>query len=431
MLTIIDLCISLIAITPALVTVRAACIGGGTFGTQLLTSGDCAATDVFPSPRWDDGDSATRFDENLGSATLFSDITSPTDFAGIFISDGSSDVDVFNHGFTQICRCAQQPCSGSALVGDAACASGIAIRKVGGGFICVVLGDGTVPTGTSTTIALTSAQITGVVVDALTPVTYTFGRISFGADSAPDALILADASESLVLWTACGPFVLQTANTYNAAVSSATAGVPTSTAVGDPHLAGAHGIKFDVFGEPGAKYSLLVAPAFEINMQLATRGPELRFMTAMAVLYRGTSFTITPWTATKEKRAELITHFESLGSKISIKNWRITIELCAEHTISIESHHNNTMSYLNFEMQVPGCHDSYGGLLGQTYQCKYAKEKFKWSREHEKAFRIATLSTASGSYSPTGECAHEDEYHGKSMHGGSFSNGTLWMTTMH
>jgi hypothetical protein len=102
----------------------------------------------------------------------------------------------------------------------------------------------------------------------------------------------------------------------------------------DPHLAGAHGIKFDVFGAPGANYSLLVAPAFEVNMQLAKRGPELRFMTAMAVLYRGKSFTITPWTV-KAKRAELIAHFESLGSKVSIKDNRvITIELCAAHTIS-------------------------------------------------------------------------------------------------
>jgi hypothetical protein len=55
---------------------------------------------------------------------------------------------------------------------------------------------------------------------------------------------------------------------------------------GDPHLAGAHGITFDVYGKPAANYSLLVAPAFEVNMQLADRGPEMRFMTSMAVLYK-------------------------------------------------------------------------------------------------------------------------------------------------
>jgi hypothetical protein len=77
-----------------------------------------------------------------------------------------------------------------------------------------------------------------------------------------------------------------------------------SEMIGDPHVAGAHGIKFDVFGAPGANYSMLVAPAFEVNMQLAKRGPKLRFMTAMSVLYRGKSFTITPASASKSKSAD-------------------------------------------------------------------------------------------------------------------------------
>jgi hypothetical protein len=81
-------------------------------------------------------------------------------------------------------------------------------------------------------------------------------------------------------------------------------------------------------------------------------------------------------------------------------------------------------------VRVPGCHNAYGGLLGQTYQCKYAREKFEWSREREEAFRVATLETASGMYSPLATCAHEDEYRGEAIRGGSFSNGTLSMTTM-
>jgi hypothetical protein len=146
-----------------------------------------------------------------------------------------------------------------------------------------------------------------------------------------------------VFFSECGPFIVQDGNrnvdrkrVLGPSASSIGPAVHSSSsvAVGDPHLAGAHGIKFDVFGQPGANYSLLVAPAFEVNMQLAKRGPKLRFMTAMTVLYRGKSFTITPWTI-KAKRAELIKHFESLGSKISIKDDRvITIELCAAHTIS-------------------------------------------------------------------------------------------------
>jgi hypothetical protein len=92
--------------------------------------------------------------------------------------------------------------------------------------------------------------------------------------------------------------------------------------------------------------------------------------------------------------------------------------------------HSGNINFLNFEVRVPGCHNAYGGLLGQTYQCKYASEKFEWSREREEAFRVATLETASGMYSPVATCAHEDEYRGEAIRGGSYSNSTLSMTTM-
>jgi hypothetical protein len=197
-----------------------------------------------------------------------------------------------------------------------------------------------------------------------------------------------------------------------------------ATASGDPHLSGPHGIKLDVYGEPSAIYSLVSTPAFEINMQLADRGPELRFMTSMAVLYQGKSFIITPWTV-KTSSAELIAHFEALGAKVSIdtNDWIITIELCAQHTIEFATRHSGDINFLNLEMRVPGCHDAYGGLLGQTYQCKYAHEKFEWSREREEAFRVATLETPSGSYSATASCATEDEYRGDIVLSGGSQGG--------
>jgi hypothetical protein len=79
----------------------------------------------------------------------------------------------------------------------------------------------------------------------------------------------------------------------------------------------------------------------------------------------------------KGKRAELIAHFEALGAKVNIDTpkWIITIELCAQHTISFATRHSDGINFLNFEMRVPGCHDAYGGLLGQTYQCKYAQRE--------------------------------------------------------
>jgi hypothetical protein len=218
---------------------------------------------------------------------------------------------------------------------------------------------------------------------------------------------------------------------YTWASDSLTVNIGVSgSGSGDPHLVGANGITFDVYGKPAANYSLLVAPAFEVNMQLADRGPEMRFMTSMAVLYQGTSFIITPWTV--KSSAELVAHFEALGAKVNIDepNWIITIELCAGHTIMFATRHSDNINFLNFDMRVPGCHNAYGGLLGQTFQCKYASEKFEWSREREEAFRVATLETASDTYSPVAKCTHQDEYRGEAIRGGSFSNGTLSMTTM-
>jgi hypothetical protein len=277
-----------------------------------------------------------------------------------------------------------------------------------------------------------------VTINGGTMVTYTHGAVAtLERGKTLRALILMQGGAQGVFFSACGPFIVESNQSTRKRVpetkvlSLGTGVLQSAAASGDPHLAGAHGITFDVYGKPAANYSLLVAPAFEVNMQLADRGPEMRFMTSMAVLYQGKSFIIAPWTV-KTNSAELIAHFESLGAKVNIDtpNWIITIELCAHHTIVFATRHSDGINFLNFEVSVPGCHNAYGGLLGQTYQCKYAREKFEWSREREEAFRVATLETASAMYSPRATCAHEDEYRGEAIRGGSFSNGTLSMTTM-
>jgi hypothetical protein len=354
-----------------------------------------------------------------------------------------------SHGFTTGCFCE---------VGDTCQVSNVTASNCDNGYvipthnapICVKFGSGLQLTAESddkpsNNLFFLSGEYLNVTINDGPLIAYQRSGVStLNNGTILRGLVLFDNTtnnEHGVFFSECGPFIVQDGRvqrkrtfvlqensrasaSFQPAAAPTPAPTPPVAASGDPHLSGAHGIKFDVFGAPGANYSLLVAPAFEVNMQLAHRGPELRFMTAMAVLHRGKSFIITPNTA-KAKSAELIAHFGSLGSKVSIEDDRvITIELCAAHTISFEAQHDKTMSYLNFEMHVPGCHDSYGGLLGQTYQCKYAKEPFKWSREHEKVFRVATLKTPSGSYSPIAECAHEDDYRGKPMSADSFSKKT-------
>ena len=52
--------------------------------------------------------------------------------------------------------------------------------------------------------------------------------------------------------------------------------------------------------------------------------------------------------------------------------------------------------YLDVEVTEPHCDDAYGGILGQTYQCKFVLdgEPFVWLPEQEEAFRLeGDLST--------------------------------------
>jgi hypothetical protein len=291
-----------------------------------------------------------------------------------------------------------------------------------------------------TTLVEITDDLLTVTIDG-TEETYSVGAAATSDNGNKLHALVLISNDDGVFFSECGPFIVESDQQPEPARKRAPeieelsfgsgSFVSAATASGDPHLAGANGVTFDVYGKPAANYSLLVAPAFEVNMQLADRGPEMRFMTSMAVLYQGKSFVITPWTV-KTNSADLVAHFEALGAKVNIDtpNWIITIELCAQHTISFATRHSDNINFLNLEVRVPGCHNAYGGLLGQTYQCKYAREKFEWSREREEAFRVATLTTASAMYSPIATCAHEDEYRGEAIRGGSFSNGTLSMTTM-
>jgi hypothetical protein len=352
-----------------------------------------------------------------------------------------------SHGFLTSCQCSVGDTCPVSSTTD--CVEGsYQIARADGEVICVKFGSGSgskVTVGTDNSLGeITDNDLLIVSIDGVSPVTFAAGHAATsGNGNKLHALLLHNAAanpQQAVFFSECGPFLVENADPDIGRkrapdVRFLTGGtgsfVDSVTASGDPHLAGAHGITFDVYGKPAANYSLLVAPAFEVNMQLANRGPEMRFMTSMAVLYKGKSFIITPWTV-KANSAKLIAHFEALGAKVNIDtpNWIITIELCAQHTISFATRHSDNINFLNLEVRVPGCHNAYGGLLGQTYQCKYAREKFEWAREREEAFRVATLETASGMYSPLATCAHEDEYRGEAIRGGSFSNSTLSMTTM-
>ncbi len=149
-------------------------------------------------------------------------------------------------------------------------------------------------------------------------------------------------------------------------------------------------------------------------MQVADRGPKQHFMTRMAVLLRGETIAFGAL-ALQSRKAELVERFAQLGANATVNGWTMTVDLCPSHRLVFTAHSSKAalgaLNFLNFELRVPGCHDSYGGLLGQTYQCRWAQpdETFQWSRDREEQFRVPTLATSSGAYSPTAECVHEGE----------------------
>jgi len=187
-----------------------------------------------------------------------------------------------------------------------------------------------------------------------------------------------------------------------------------SSATGDPHLRGASGTKYDLKGVAGGVYALFVSPVFAVNAQLATTGPEVRFMTKLAVLYRGTVLVFTPWTW--KQPALIAQHFAALNATVRFHgHWAATITFCATHSITLSTMHtlkDTPINYFDVAVRVPGCHDAFGGALGSTYQCQYVQHRktFDWSAEREETFRVANLSAPSGTYSAGADCAHEDEY---------------------
>jgi hypothetical protein len=160
-------------------------------------------------------------------------------------------------------------------------ADSYAIARVDGGVVCVTFGSGSkVTVGDATTLAPIP----------INPLEFTIGNaptstFSHGAAATSEngnklhALLLYDRDSGRgVFYSECGPFIVESdlsdggrkRTPEEAFLTGGTGGfVDSVTASGDPHLAGAHGITFDVYGKPAANYSLLVAPAFEVNMQLA------------------------------------------------------------------------------------------------------------------------------------------------------------------
>lgn len=186
----------------------------------------------------------------------------------------------------------------------------------------------------------------------------------------------------------------------------------------DPHLVGANGVKYEFFGAADANYTLVSTPQYEVTMQLLAHGPKNHFMTRIGVLFRRQTMLIT----TAHFTPALVANFnrqlaEEGGHAMLSGKFKIRLELCPGHIVLVSQMHSaqrwlarlnngHSINYLNVELIVPGCHDSFGGVLGQTYKCKFefGMEKFAFDRSTEESFRIPTLFTPTGQFSSDAKC---------------------------
>ena len=198
---------------------------------------------------------------------------------------------------------------------------------------------------------------------------------------------------------------------------------------GDPHLVGAHGEKFDFLGEPNGVYTLMSTPEFVVNMKLVDHGPRARFIDQIGVLFGNATLTFTPiaYNAT-ERQAHLDALLKPLGARAKVEDFNTHLELCRGQRLSIKQRWTNVNAdgselspeqdlstlaldqlpkiyHLDITVHVPGCHNEFGGALGQTYQCRYAKEKFVFDNARESDYAVANIHSPSGAFSATAKCA--------------------------
>jgi hypothetical protein len=185
-----------------------------------------------------------------------------------------------------VCTCEiSDTCPGSTTTGTGCAVGHYAIAK-DSGFICVKFGSGAgskVDVDSPTTLVEITDDLLTVTIDG-TEETYSVGAAATSDNGNKLHALVLISNDDGVFFSECGPFIVESDQQPEPARKRAPeieelsfgsgSFVSAATASGDPHLAGANGVTFDVYGKPAANYSLLVAPAFEVNMQLADRGPR-------------------------------------------------------------------------------------------------------------------------------------------------------------
>lgn len=191
---------------------------------------------------------------------------------------------------------------------------------------------------------------------------------------------------------------------------------------GDPHFVGPNGERFDFNGQSGGVYTVISSKHYAVNILLDKIhvGVKNRFMKKIAV----TISNVTVVFDTIQHGPNFMPHLNAILAPVDASasyykgsTYDVAVKLCGEEGILISQEFTTpewehianiteNMYYLNFNVNIPGCHDDYAGILGQLYQCKYVNKEIKleWHEELEENFRVAALETPSGAFTRDGPC---------------------------
>jgi hypothetical protein len=272
-----------------------------------------------------------------------------------------------------------------------------------------------------------SAQLIGVAGGLLDGISFSMFNDNWGvfvtdtlggttlARSAAGTPIVAQSADGRVFFNgfstdAVDPSSRKRGPNFDAAVEVVTRELAFLVGTGnaDPHFAGANGVKFVFDGQSNGVYNVFSATQFQVNMLLAADGPKARFMTKFGVVFRNVTM---HFGVSRYRQAYLDLLSKQLArfdAQVKYNGWQVTLDLCPGHTIVISQMHVNSKQrpwlahddgsvfyYLDIEVRVPHCSDAFGGVLGQTYQCKLVdqKDKFEFDHATEESFRVKSLDS--------------------------------------
>jgi len=187
----------------------------------------------------------------------------------------------------------------------------------------------------------------------------------------------------------------------------------------DPHIRGPHFEEFDFEGQPDGVYTMFTSPTVTVNAKMLKEGPKERYMSEIFVMFRNLTMTFDvyghPGLVEKYNAA-----LEPFGGKARYNPQKmiLSLDLCPGHTFTIqqvwEEKDGGKYYFLNLGVEIRGCHDGYGGVVGQLYQCKFEKTRFAWDAGTEESFRVDTLHSIGKQFVADATCPQVDQFAQKS-----------------